>query len=234
MNLRNTTWAQRDQYPWPRDRYEGDWELYDDNADQRPDLIAFLRGELHPPALIVLSGDVHHGFVMDALYAGAPTLDEIYRGKAAWAMRVVQVTSSPIKNIKKLFVDGKGGIDLAKWGQIRPTDQNEFKTMRDGGIIAQSSRAVDIGGGLGHRTFIYENHMSLVDFRSSSVDVLFVGDKRDSSDTSVFPFTWDVRRRLRPTVQTAATTVELDNDPAKFSPPAKWLQAKSPQPMMLY
>jgi subtilisin family serine protease len=210
------------EYKWPRDRYAGDFELYANNSDQRPDLLWFLRSVLDPPALVVLSGDVHHGFVIDGLYAGARTLDEIYRGKATWAMRVIQITSSAIKNIKKdAFVDDKAVItDAGKLGELLiPQYENQYKTMPDGTKIAQRAAATRLKGDLGRKTYVFENHLCVVDFGSNMVDVLFIGDARDSKAA----FASGQRHSLLSTLWTATTTVGLANDPASFTPPAHWL-----------
>ncbi|MFG1934407.1 S8 family serine peptidase [Mycobacterium sp. NPDC048908] len=222
LGHRSTFYVQNKYHPWPRDRYEGDYELYGNNADQRPDLIWFVRSLLNAPALIVLSGDVHHGFVIDGLYAGAKTLEEIYRGNAAWAMQVVQITSSAIKNIKKsAFVDNKLLItDAGKVGQILiPKYENQYKTMPDGTKIAQRAAARKLNGDLGRKTYIFENHLCVVDFEPTKVNVLFIGDLRDSKAA----FAWGLRRTLRPTVLDATTSVDLANNPATFIPPLNWL-----------
>jgi hypothetical protein len=212
-------------YDWPKDRYEGDYELYGNNSDQRPDLIWFFRQVLNPPALVVLSGDVHHGFVIDGLYAGASDLDEIYRGRATWAMRVVQITSSAIKNVKmSAFVDNVWWTawitDAGNVGQIvKPQYENQYKTMPDGTKVAQRAAARKLDGDLGRKTYIYENHFCLVDFGSKKVDVLFLGDARDSKEA----FAWGLRRAMPSTVRDATTCVDLANDPKSFTPPLNWL-----------
>jgi subtilisin family serine protease len=228
---RSTFFVQDLYYDWPRDRYAGDYELYGNNSGQRPDLIWFLRSVLDPPALVVLSGDVHHGFVIDGLYAGARTLDEIYRGKATWAMRVVQITSSAIKNIKKsAFVDNKAVItDAGKVGElVIPQYENQYKTMPDGTKIAQRAAAAKLPGDLGRTTYVFENHFCVVDFSSRYVDILFIGDARDSK----FAFTSGLRNRIPSTVWTAKTSVGLANDPTSFTPPAHWLVQQSGRPLL--
>jgi len=46
------------------------------------------------------------GSVVDGIYAHGASRDDIDDGKGDWAVRVLQVTSSPIKNVKKdAFVD---------------------------------------------------------------------------------------------------------------------------------
>lgn len=217
--------AQAHVYDWPRDRYEGDYELYGNNADQRPDLIWFFRKALNPPALIVLSGDVHHGSVIDGLYAGAGDLDEIYRGRATWAMRVVQITSSAIKNVKvSAFVDNVWWTawmtDAGNVGQIvKPQYENQYKTMPDGTKIAQRAAARELKGDLGRKTYIYENHFCLVDFESNKVDIRFLGDARDKKEA----FAWGLRRAMPSTVLDATVCVDLANDPKSFTPPVNWL-----------
>jgi hypothetical protein len=219
-------YVQEHYYDRRRDRYAGDYELYGNNSGQRPDLVWFLRSVLDPPALVVLSGDVHHGFVIDGLYAGARTVDEIYRGRATWAMRVVQITSSAIKNIKKAaFVDDKALItDAGKAVELAlPQYENQYKTMPDGTKIAQRAAAAKLKGDLGRTTYVFENHFCVVDFGSAVVDVLFIGDARDSK----LAFRWGLGNKIPSTLWTAKATVGLANDPKSFTPPTNWLLMQS-------
>jgi subtilisin family serine protease len=228
LGHRSMFFGQEHVYSWPRDRYEGDYELYGNNPDQRPDVILFFRDALNPPALVVLSGDVHHGSVIDGMYVGGPNLEDIYRGKATWAMRIVQITSSAIKNIKKdVFIDNYSKVawmtDKGNAGEsLVAQSENQFKSMPDGTCVAQHAAAAKFGGDLGRRTFIYENHYCVVDFRSDRVDVLFIGDKRDSKEA----FESGRRKTMPITVRDATTSVSLANDPKSFTPSLNWLRAQ--------
>jgi subtilisin family serine protease len=228
LGHRSMFFGQEHVYKWPRDRYEGDYELYGNNPDQRPDLVLFFRDALNPPALVVLSGDVHHGSVIDGMYVGGANLEDIYRGKATWAMRIVQITSSAIKNIKKdVFIDNYSKVawmtDKGNAGETLVAQfENQYKSI-PGGYIAQHAAAANLDGDLGRRTFIYENHYCVVDFRSNSVDILFIGDKRDSREA----FESGRRTTMPSILRDARTSVSLANDPKSFTPPLKWLLAQA-------
>ena len=88
-------YIQKKQYEFPAKRYEGDHELYGNNPQQRADLVLWLQKNFGPAALVIFSGDVHHGSVVAGRYAYGASLN------ADWATRIVQITSSPIKNEKK-------------------------------------------------------------------------------------------------------------------------------------
>jgi hypothetical protein len=211
LQHRSSLWAQQHEYDWPRDRYEGDFEWYGNYPAQRPELIAFLRRTFDPPVLIVFSGDVHHGSVIDGLYVHGPDRETIYGGKGTWAMRVVQVTSSPVKNIKRDVYEEKhwyvGGTDYGNLGEsLVPQFENQYATQPDGTVLALRADAMKLAGGLGRETFIFENHLCVVDLPAvagDDVKALFVGFKDGA-------------------LATAQTSVSTRNDPATFKPPLTW------------
>ena len=93
----------------------GRLEFYGNYPRQRADLVSTLYTRLDTPALIVFSGDVHHGSVIDGLYVHGASRWAIDHKGGDWAMRIAQVTSSPIKNIKhelvkQLGVSSQGNI----------------------------------------------------------------------------------------------------------------------------
>jgi hypothetical protein len=209
LQHRSSLWAQEHEYDWPEDRYEGDFEWYGNNPAQRAELISFLRRDLDPPALIVFSGDVHHGSVIDGLYVQGASRDAIYAGRGTWAMRVVQVTSSPIKNVKAdVYLKRQWfGTDLGNAGEsLIPQVENQYATQPDGTTIAMRADAVTLSGALGRSTFVPENHLCVVDLPAvagGDVRVVFIGVK-DA------------------VLATAQTTVSTHNDPSKFKPPWGW------------
>ncbi|HEY6002864.1 MAG TPA: hypothetical protein VIV57_08300 [Anaeromyxobacter sp.] len=204
--------AQKKEYPWPEKRYQGDWELYVDNPGQRPDLILFLKKLLDPPALVIFSGDVHFGFAVDGLYVHGKDLDQIYEGHGDWAMRIAQVTSSPIKNIKKeAFVDPNWHTlwltDAGNAGETLISQfENRYKKVSDG-VIALRFDVRKLKGQLGRETFIWENHLCVVDVPEMApdrVEVLFIGEKQGQ-------------------LATATTAMGIDNSPSKFKPPVPYV-----------
>jgi N-acetylmuramoyl-L-alanine amidase/D-alanyl-D-alanine carboxypeptidase len=173
---------------WPEDRYEGDFELYDDSRPQRADLIEFLHDELGLSALIVFSGDVHYGSLINGLFVNGWSKDQIHAGRRAWAMRVVQVTSSPIKNVKKeAFVDpmlrsalsdkqetlvklalGSGALDAlppaGKIGDVITLQTENHYTRRPDAKGAIGLRADTTWFPQdGPISYVFENHFSIVD-----------------------------------------------------------------------
>jgi hypothetical protein len=214
---RSMTFIQARKYSWPKERYEGDYELYINNPRQRSDLIRYLRSELDPPAVIVFSGDVHHGSVVSGLYVGAPNRVAIDTGKGTWGLRVAQITSSPIKNVKKdAYVDKK--LIITDAGNVGESVISQFETLYDeppgGEAVGVRADAVKLDGPLGRRTFVWENHLCVVDVpevAGGDVKVLFVGNKGGS-------------------VRTATTTVSTRNDPRTFVPsPATQLKQQPPR-----
>ena len=207
-------WAQQHEYKWPADRYKGDYELYGNNPGQRPDLIKFLHDQLDPPVLTIFSGDVHHGSVVQGLYVGGKSKDAIYQGKGDWGMRVAQVTSSPVKNIKTdAYREGHWwllGSDEGHAGEYAiPQLENQYKTMPppDGGVIALRSDVRHLDGDLGRHTYIFENHLCVVRLTSASlindIEITFVG----ATDAGK--------------LATATGTLDTHNDPARFQAPVE-------------
>jgi hypothetical protein len=211
LQHRSSLWAQQHEYDWPEDRCEGDFEWYGNNPAQRAELISFLRREFDPPALVIFSGDVHHGSVIDGLYVQGASRDAIYSGRGTWAMRVVQVTSSPIKNVKAdVYVERKWfGTDLGNAGEsLIPQFENQYATQPDGTTIAMRADATRLAGPLGRSTFVPQNHLCVVDLPAAAggdVKVVFIGLEDGA-------------------LATAQTSVATRNDPAKYRAPLPWLQ----------
>ncbi|HEY7621790.1 MAG TPA: hypothetical protein VH834_18585 [Solirubrobacteraceae bacterium] len=218
LNHRSSLWAQAHEYDWPEQRYEGDYEWYGNYPAQRAELIAFLRRDLDPPALIVFSGDVHHGSVIDGMYAHGAGRDAIYDGRGDWAMRVVQVTSSPIKNVNRAYQSHwyLGGTDQGNIGEsVISQFENQYATQPDGTVLAMRAEASTLRGPLGRETFIPQNHLCVVDLPAvagDDVKVLFIGVQDGA-------------------LATAQTSVSTRNDPSKFTPPWWWRSSIPGLPM---
>jgi len=208
----------------PNDRYEGDYELYANYPPQRGALMDWLHEHFAPAAIVIFSGDVHHGSVVSGRFAHGAKTEEITNGKADWVMRVVQITSSPIKNIAtSKFVDpaldplergvvvgiaGPIGLGLAladagTLGElvVARTKVDDYVTPRGTHIVMQLAVRELSGGELpNHATLISENHLCVVDMPARAKDdvrVLFVGEKQGKREI-------------------ARASVDTDNNPAKF------------------
>jgi hypothetical protein len=203
---RSMMYIQAKEYDWPRQRYQGDYELYGNNSRQRAELVLHLQGAFDPSSLVIFSGDVHHGSVVTGRYAYGARLDDIRNGKANWVVRIVQVTSSPIKNEKKAAYVKK------RWWTAWQTDagnvgeslvsqwENQYARVSNGAYVAMQARVRDMKGPLGRQTYIFEPHLCVVDMPRKARDdatVTFVGAKGGK-------------------VATATVTVDTRNDPADF------------------
>jgi hypothetical protein len=195
--------AQDLEYDFPEDRYEGDFEFYANYPKQRAELVYWLYSNFKPSAAVFLSGDVHHGSVITGRYGYGSSLEKIHDGKADWVMRIVQVTSSPIKNIKDTFVNPKlllPGTDLGNIGESFLSRSEYQADMVPGGNLVMQAISRSMSGALGRETCIFENHFCVVEMPEKPkgpVKVLFIGVKNGA-------------------MQTAKITVDTDNDPAKL------------------
>ena len=203
---RSMMYIQHHEFNWPDQRYEGEYELYGNNPQQRAELILRLQHDFGPSALIIFSGDVHHGSVVTGRYGYGSSLDKIKNGKADWAMRVVQITSSPIKNVKSEAYEKK------RWWTVWQTDagnageslipqwETQYASTTANTFIAMQAFMRQLKGELGRKTYIFENHFCVATLPAQpggSVDILFAGVKNGK-------------------LATASISVDTDNDPAKF------------------
>lgn len=212
------------KYKYPRERYEGDYELYADYPPQQAQFMGWLHDNYKPSAVVIFSGDVHHASVVSGRFAHGKTQNQIMFGKADWVIRIVQITSSPIKNrndskfidpawdgtVKgfniRPFIDvfnpGIGilsRIDAGTIGRIAPRDYMQPFDV-PGGVRLLQSKVRDLTGNLSSKTYIYENHLCVVDMPSQpkgDVKVLFVGLKEGK-------------------LETARISVDTDNDSARL------------------
>jgi hypothetical protein len=203
---RSMMYIQGDKYKWPKSRYQGDYELYGNNSRQRAELVLHLQGTFDPSALVIFSGDVHHGSVVTGRYAYGAKLDDIRNGKANWVMRIVQITSSPIKNEKKAAYVHKrwwtfGQTDAGNVGEsVISQWENQYATVSNGAYVAMQAMVRDLKGPLGRQTYVFESHLCVVDMPKKARDdaaVTFVGVKGGK-------------------VATSAVTVDTRNDPSDF------------------
>lgn len=190
-------------YKFPQDRYLGDFELYGNNPRQRAELVYWLHQNFDPSALIIFSGDVHHGSVITGRYGHGSSLSQIRSGKADWVMRIAQITSSPIKNVKTdAYVNKKFVVtDAGNAGEsLVPQVEHMYTSLPDGNYLAMQAAARKLSGRLGRETYIFENHLCVVDMPAKAggnVRIEFVGVKNGK-------------------LATANVTVDTDNNPAKF------------------
>lgn len=203
---RSMMYIQKKEFKWPEQRYEGDYELYGNNPQQRAELIWWLQRNFGPSALVIFSGDVHHGSVVTGRYGYGPSLDKIKAGKADWAVRVVQITSSPIKNVKTEAYEKKRWwtlwqTDAGNVGEsLIPQWETQYASTTEKTYIAMQAFTRKLDGELGRRTYVFENHYCVVDMPARPggyANVLFVG-VRDGH------------------LATASISVDTDNDPSKF------------------
>ena len=203
---RSLMYIQNREYNINTNRYEGDFEFYGNNPQQRAELILWLQIHFSPSALVILSGDVHHGSVVTGRYGYGKKLDDIRAGKADWVMRVVQITSSPIKNVKSAAYEKK------RWWTAWQTDagnvgeslvsqwEYQYATISDKNYIAMQATSRKLTGNLGRETYIFENHLCVVQMPykpKGNVNIDFIGVKNGKGAK-------------------AYISVDTDNDPANF------------------
>jgi peptidoglycan hydrolase-like protein with peptidoglycan-binding domain len=201
---RSMMWGQNHEYKFPSQRYEGEYELYGNYPQQRAELIDWLHKNFSPSAVVFFSGDVHHGSVITGRYAYGANLDKVRSGKADWVTRIVQITSSPIKNVNDKFTKTKWwllGTDKGNAGEsIVPRFEHQYAKTPTGDYIAMQAISRSLSGALGRETYIFENHLCVVDMPEKPkgfVKVLYIGVKNGK-------------------METARITVDTDNDPSKF------------------
>jgi hypothetical protein len=220
-------------------RYAGDYELYTNQLLQRDELVTFLHYLIDPSALIIFSGDVHCGSVVNGLYVHGVNEDAIRAGNGEWGMRIAQVTSSPIKN--QLPKSARSVVDAL---ENRPTaldvatamtpwplrhivgnpqflaqviDQklrvpNRFIRTKQKTTLGLRVAEKNLNGDLGLlKTFIYEPHLCVVDIPSAADGKLAVTFVGVNARTG--------KEAL------ATTTVSLGNKPELFKEPSSTFES---------
>jgi hypothetical protein len=224
----------------PRVRYSGDYELYPNHPLQRDELVAFLHYLVEPSALIILSGDVHCGSVVNGLYVHGKNADAIRTGKGDWGMRIAQVTSSPIKNqlprnarslvdvlengapagVKigtsvlpfpvKYVVDNPAVLAPLVYQKLKVP--NRFVRTRQDTTLGLRVAEKELNGDLGlMKTFIYEPHLCVVDIPSSADGRMGI--------TFIGVHAKTGKEAL------ATTTLSLANSPTLFTEPASTFES---------
>jgi hypothetical protein len=117
------------------------------------------------------------------------------------------VTSSPIKNVKHDLVKQLGLSSQGNIGEsLIPQYENQYATTTEGTVIALRADVQDLKGPLGRQTYIFENHLCVVDIPQTDVgtlDVIFVGVRNGA-------------------LATATTSMSLKNSPSSFRMPVPW------------
>lgn len=247
-NHRSALFGQENAFTFPEERYEGDYELYDNNPEQRADLLNWLKIMYEPSSIVVFSGDVHHGSIVSSIYEWgtklvrgsslegikyyAPwlgtshyrttngksipydyelslkllklassereyvmALDGFFVKNTTYRMPVLQITSSPIKNINKNFLQktyhSAFFTDLGRLGEITlPEWSTMYKTLdeRNEEYLVRRTRVWKLKGDLGRKTFVFRNHLCVVKMPLGGNNIVkstFVGPKDGKLATSI-------------------------------------------------
>jgi hypothetical protein len=141
--------AQEAKFDYPSQRYEGDYEFYDNNPGQRVVLIDWLRRTLEPSAIVIFSGDVHYSSVIRGGYVHSDSEQNMKFGNYNWKLPIIQITSSAIKNSNKniLYVGSNPFINFLAEKRA-PEEVAQFSTKR-GGYLVAGFKTVDLKGDLG-------------------------------------------------------------------------------------
>ena len=153
-------------------RLHDDHELFVDNIPARNYFLQNLQTDLGPDSIVAFSGDVHHSFVIQA------KIENIFLDKTTQDINLLQVTSSPIKNMSSHFT-GRTGVAADFAEEVLHDDSVlESELSFDQKSIAVTEyKPLALKGPLGHKTFIPNNNFCVVDFRNApaSVEVIFIG-----------------------------------------------------------
>ena len=208
-------------------RYLLDYEVYANYPPQQAQLMRWLQKTFNPSAVVIFSGDVHHGSVVSGRFAHGANEAKIMFGQADSVIRIVQITSSPIKNLDHgKFVDPVWDGKIKGVNVLPVVDPfNLLGTQRSVGDIGKAvvsrdrvtsfsgsqgtfllqSRVWDLDGDLNSETYIYKNHLCVVDMPAqpkADVKILFVGAKNSDLANGEFAV--------------ARASVDTDNDPSKL------------------
>jgi len=176
-------YAQEATYRYPSARYQGDWEQFDNNTSQRVALICLLKERFNPSAIVIFSGDVHYSSVINGGYAFAQTVKDAENKKWKWTIPVIQITSSPIKNVKdqlRKAVEGVDGILGIATEMLAPESRVRYTMTSKGSFIAVGLNTASLSGDLGKNTLIHQNNICIVTMPiapENQVKSLFVGYK---------------------------------------------------------
>jgi hypothetical protein len=187
--------GQEHKYTFPKDKYEGDFESYATAAGQRADFIRWIQKTFNPYAVVFFSGDVHFGSVVSGIYQFGKSADEIRKGKnILWTLPVIQITSSPIKNVSSNFVSDvklpylKVGVPGVEADTIAEHTVSKYEvqqaTYPDGAIVVKANIEYPDSGNLGKNTVIFENNICVVNFpyklKNGVVKSTFIGMKKSA------------------------------------------------------
>ncbi|HTD83659.1 MAG TPA: hypothetical protein VK648_07700 [Gemmatimonadaceae bacterium] len=160
-------------------RLADDHELFVDNTAARDYFLAQVQTMLKFDSIVAFAGDVHHSFMMQGKI-------DIIREVGQEVIDVLQITSSPIKNMHSAFKGAKGfAADLAEERDYLPMEIDDllgsgitWDVSIDGqGLSIAEAEPLSLKGKLGHSTHIPNNNFCVVDFRRApgAVDVIYVG-----------------------------------------------------------
>jgi murein DD-endopeptidase MepM/ murein hydrolase activator NlpD len=175
--------AQEIVYPYPSARYPGDYEFFDDNPSQRASFIFWLKETFNPSALVCFSGDVHYGSVIYSGYVCAKTGNDAITNNYRWKLPVIQITSSPIKNIKSALVKAvSSGGDRASiiTEGLAPEARARFNVDATGLFIGAGFNTAKLSGDLGKDTLVHRNNFCIVTMPTKpeyKVKSVFIGPK---------------------------------------------------------
>lgn len=155
-------------------------DLFEDIPEGRFALIRQIQQLAEPTMCVIFSGDVHFSHVEKGLASAA------YRGRSAWTMPIVQVTSSPMKNENSRLNARRAGTTQANlMEEAFSTKASDLDPGSPDVLLEWQS--VTLKGNLGHETIIPKNNCCFVSLLGPKrLAIEFVGEgKQASYDVSV-------------------------------------------------
>jgi len=180
-------------------RYEikrhGDYAADKEGYHSNPSQIAEFLNRLHsfyPSSIVICSGDVHFSSIISGIYVYGKSKNKAGGIKSDWSIPIIQITSSPIKNLKKeLFEEltplvpksslGNIGESLVRWCRFELI----LEKKNDIGGLAEIIE--QIPGDLGYSTFIYEPNICVVTMptRNGKFEAVFIGRKHGTKKSII-------------------------------------------------
>lgn len=202
-----------------------DYELWDNNSAQRGNFIGTLYEKFQPSSIVFFSGDVHFASVIAGRYAWHMDEKETVNGRAKWSIRVIQITSSPIKNVNKNFSERFGPFSSTSSVGQKIYALYEFRKgkTQNGGTMMMHASATKIPGDLSSGTYIFQNNFCIVTMPSKpqqKVSAMFIGIEDYFPPPQYYGYWYSQLKKSKTRspgkILTSVTTIDTKNDPSLF------------------
>ena len=100
------------------------------------------------------------------------------KGNFKWKLPVIQITSSPIKNGKKILWKIMKAGEIPQW--YTPEARARYSTATEGHFVGAGFNTAELSGELGKFTVVHQNHFCVVtnpNAQEMNVKSMFIGVK---------------------------------------------------------